>query len=60
MQMTQLALVTLRRFDQLAEQGPAYGYFPEPKKSCLIVTPQFEDEARIVFGDCIDDEHAGF
>ena len=38
-------------YDQLAEQGPAYGYFPEPKKSCLIVTPQFEDEARIVFGD---------
>ena len=35
----------------MAEQGPAYGYFPEPKKSCLIVTPQFEDEARILFGD---------
>ena len=28
-----------------------YGYFPEPKKNCLIVTPQFEDEARLVFGD---------
>ena len=38
-------------YDQLAEQGPVYGYFPGPKKSCLIVTPQFEDEARLVFGD---------
>ena len=38
-------------YDQLAEQGPAYGYFPEPKKSCLIVTPQFEDKAKLVFGD---------
>ena len=38
-------------YDQLAGQGPAYGYFPEPKKSCLIVAPQFEDEARIFFGD---------
>ena len=26
-----------------------YGYFPEPKKRCLIVN--FEDEARLVFGD---------
>ena len=25
--------------------------FTSPKKSCLIVTPQFEDEARLVFGD---------
>ena len=38
-------------YDQLAEQGPAYGDFPEPKKCCLIVIPQFEDEARLVFGD---------
>ena len=35
----------------LAEQGPAYGYFTEPKKGCLIVNPQFEDEARIIFGN---------
>ena len=27
-----------------------YGYFPESRKSCLIFTPQFEDEARLVFG----------
>ena len=38
-------------YDQLAEQGPAYGYFSEPKKCCLSVTPQFEDEARLVYGD---------
>ena len=54
--MTQLAMETSKEvrswYDQLAEQGPAYGYFPaEPKKCFLIVTPQFEDEARIVFGD---------
>ena len=35
----------------MAEQGPAYEYFPEPKKCCLIVTTQFEDETRLVFGD---------
>ena len=38
-------------YDRLAEQGPVYGYFPEPKKSCQIVTPQFVDEVtRLVFG----------
>ena len=53
MRMTHLALVTSRRFVLcMTEQGPAYGYFPEPKKSCLIVTPHFVDEAtRLVFGD---------
>ena len=39
-------------YDRLAEQGRAYRYFPEPKESCQIVTPQFVNEAtRLVFGD---------
>ena len=28
-----------------------HGYFSEPKKSCLIVTTEVEDEARLVIGD---------
>ena len=34
--------------DQLAEQGPVNGYFPEPTKNCLIISLQFENEARLV------------
>ena len=29
--------------------GPKYGYYPEPKKTILIVDPTFKDEANVIF-----------
>jgi hypothetical protein len=34
----------------LIQEGAAYGYFPEPQKSYLIVAPQFEERAKQLFG----------
>ena len=37
-------------FELLKAQGPGYGYFPEPKKSVLVVAERDLQEAREVFG----------
>ena len=56
MWMTQLALIKEVRswYDQ---QGTGHGYFPEPKKSSLIVTPHFEDEGRLIGDLCVQIEN---
>ena len=33
------------------EMGPAFGYFAVPTKSVLVVKPEFQAEAEILFGD---------
>ena len=38
-------------FSGLIEKGPAFGYFPQPSKSVLVVHPSFVDTAESVFGD---------
>ena len=39
----------LKWFQRLCELGPKYGYYPEPKKTILIVDPTFKDEANVIF-----------
>ena len=36
-------------FDLLLQRGPAYGYFPNPKKSCVVVDRSFVASARKIF-----------
>ena len=44
-------LTSIRRwFDLLLRLGPAYGYFPNPLKSCVVVNPSFLATAEQVFG----------
>ena len=38
-------------WDVLNHTGPQYGYFPLPKKTILIVKPEFEQQAREVFSN---------
>ena len=38
-------------WDVLYHSGPQYGYFPLPKKTILIVKPEFEQQAREVFSN---------
>jgi hypothetical protein len=35
--------------DRLVEDGPQYGYYPEPTKSNLVVKEGLEEEARAIF-----------
>ena len=37
--------------DDLLEKGPAYGYFPKPSKTWLIVKVDKLDEAKRIFKD---------
>ena len=36
-------------FDLLLQRGPAYGYFPNPKKSCVVVDRSFVASAKKIF-----------
>ena len=36
-------------FEQLLDQGPSYGYFPEPTKSYVIVDESFNSDAANIF-----------
>ena len=38
-------------WDKLCSSGPKYGYFPLPRKTILIVKPEFEEKAQTIFGD---------
>jgi len=38
-------------FNQLCSHGPAFGYYPEPTKSFVVVNEQWMSEAAAVFGD---------
>ena len=40
-----------RWWDKIKARGPGYGYFPNPRKSWLIVKPQYQDEAKSLFPD---------
>jgi len=37
-------------FMELMRKGPAFGYFPEPRKSYLIVSTSFKERAQKTFG----------
>ena len=39
-------------FEQLKSLGPGFGYFPEPKKSVLVVAEADLGHAKTLFGDC--------
>ena len=34
----------------MTEEGPAFGYFPEPSKSFLVVDKQYAEEAHHIIG----------
>jgi hypothetical protein len=38
-------------FDKLSEMGPDFGYYPEPRKTFLVVDPKDEVEANMLFGE---------
>ncbi len=38
-------------FQRLQEKGPEYGYYPEPTKSILVVSPENAEQAKFEFGD---------
>ena len=37
-------------FSQLCSKGPAFGYYPEPSKSYLLVNDRYRIEAERLFG----------
>ena len=38
-------------FDKLTELGPDFGYYPEPRKTILVIEPKDKAEARTLFDD---------
>ena len=38
-------------FNLLCSRGPAFGYYPEPTKSFIVVSERWRNEANAVFGD---------
>ena len=36
-------------WNDISQIGPGYGYFPNPKKTVLLVKPQYEQDARLQF-----------
>ena len=38
-------------FNLLRSRGPAFGYFPEPTKSFVVVSEQWKSDATAIFGD---------
>ena len=39
-------------FEKLCQLGPSYGYYPEPKKTVIVVDEKDEESANVCFHNC--------